>query len=241
MPSQTKFALYSLLASLFLLPLSARAHKDDYLDETFVYVTIRRGVMILEYRAKYLGSSRDRRVSPFLVNSPFFEYGLTNHTMIEARLSWGTPETNGVFAGGFLQLRHRFGEEGKHFLDPAIALEYEAEREERKMRHFFVPILVLSKDIGEFNVTSNFLFRTELSPTREFRFQHAVGIRYPARGVRYSLEWKSLGRDQRYLLPAIQIPLHDRVSLKFGVGGGVNRHSPRVLAEILLEIEFGKD
>ena len=43
------------------------------------------------------------------------------------------------------------------------------------------------------------------------------------------------------ILPAIQLPVAHGVSLKLGIGKGINDQSPRYLAAALLEIEFGED
>lgn len=235
---QTAFALFMALA---LLPGSeADAHKDDYLDETFVYETVSAGTFLPEFRIKYSGPSRDSTQPGFRTYAPFIEYGITDYTMIEGRLAWGTPAGEGEFAGGFLQLRHRFGQEGVYIVDPAVVIEYDSERDAGRLGHFFTPILILSKDIGELNVTANLIFRQQFTPESDFEFQSAMGLRYPRHGVRLSLEWKNLDARQRYVLSGVQFPVAD-LSIKAGAGTGVNPESPRFLAIILLEVEFDKD
>lgn len=234
----SKLLRYSVIVVTLLVSSRARAHKDDYLDETLVYETIDAQVVALEFRSKYSGLSRDRLTPVFWVNSPFPEYGLTDSTMLEGQLSWGTAEGGRQFAGAFFQVRHRFGEEGKYLIDPAFALEYEAERnEDGRVEHFLVPILVASKDRGRFNVTGNILFKTKHYPGRGLDLDYALGFRYPRHGVRYGAELKLPDEHQRFILPSIQVPLRKGLSIKLGVGTVLNRSSPRVLAQALIEFE----
>jgi hypothetical protein len=234
----------TLIASLFgllILPATVMAHKEDYLDETFVYQTMEEGVLALEYRSRYFDRSEDRQFDSYWNNSLFVEYGLAERTMIEVRSAWGTPESDDQFAGGFAQLRHRFGNEGDYFIDPAFAIEYETERENDTLKDALTGVLILSKDIGSFNMTLNYAKPYALGSSNNPEDKKSFGIRYPSHGIRWSIEYKDLGKSKRYVLPAVQLPITHGVPLKLGVGKGVNNQSPRYLAAALLEIEFGEE
>jgi len=239
MPKNNTLML-ALLCAL-ILPATATAHKEDYLDETFVYQTMEEGVLALEYRSRYFDRSKDRLTNNYWNNSLFVEYGLTEQTMFEVRSSWGTPESDSEFAGGFAQLRHRFGEEGEYFIDPAVAIEYESERENGKLSDAITGVLVLSKDIGDFNMTLNYAKSYALGSDDNLENKKSFGVRYPRHGIRWSIEYKDLGKSKRYILPAVQLAVSHGVSLKLGVGKGINKQSPRYLAAALLEIEFGEE
>jgi len=236
-----KNALILGLLCVLILPATAIAHKDDYLDETFVYQTMEEGVLSLEYRSRYFDRSEDLATDSYWNNGLFAEYGLSEQTMMEVRSAWGTPESDSQFAGGFAQVRHRFGEEGKYFIDPAVAIEYEAEREGNDLKQRASGMMILSKDIGDFNMTMNYAKLWALDNSDNPDDQKSFGIRYPRHGVRWSVEYKNLSKSKRYVLPAVQIPLAKTVSLKMGVGKGMNEQSPRYLVAALLEIEFGED
>ena len=168
----------------------ASAHKEDYLDETFVYETIGRHGAEVEYRARFLRESRRKEGEEFWTSTPVVEFGLTDHTMIELASDWGTARNFTEFGGAFAQLRHRFGEEGTYPVDPAIGLEYETEREEGQLGHFLIPTLVLSKDFGEFNVTANAFLKRGLdnATSKPWEFQYAFGFRYGRHGLRWGAE-----------------------------------------------------
>lgn len=236
-----KNILIPTLLCALILPATATAHKDDYLDETFVYQTMEEGVLSLEYRSRYFDRSEDRGTDSYWNNAMFAEYGLTDKTMMEIRTAWGTPESDSQFAGGFAQLRHRFGYEGEYFIDPAVAIEYEAERENDNLNQAVSAMLILSRDIGDFNMTMNYSKSWSTDNSEDPANQKSFGIRYPRHGIRWSVEYKDLGKSKRYVLPAVQLPLADAVSLKLGIGRGVNDESPRYLIAALLEIEFGEE
>lgn len=80
------------LWGIALWPALTWAHKEDYLDETFVYETIPKGVFSLEWRTRYTRPRFENGANTFWVNSPFLEYGITDHLMAEARLSLGNEE-----------------------------------------------------------------------------------------------------------------------------------------------------
>jgi hypothetical protein len=226
---------------LLILPAAAMAHKEDYLDETFVYQTMEEGVLALEFRSRYFDRSEDQLTDNYWNNSLFVEYGLTEQTMIEVRSSWGTPVSDNEFAGGFAQLRHRFGEEGEFFIDPAIAIEYESEWENGTLVDAITGVLVLSKDIGDLNMTLNYAKSYALDSADDLDDKKSFGIRYPRHGIRWSIEYKDLGKTKRYVLPAVQLAVRHGVSLKLGIGKGINKQSPRYVAAALLEVEFGED
>jgi len=85
-----KNILIPILLCTLILPATATAHKDDYLDETFVYQTMEEGVLSLEYRSRYFDRSDDRETDSYWNNAIFAEYGLTEKTMMEVRSAWGT-------------------------------------------------------------------------------------------------------------------------------------------------------
>ncbi len=220
----------------------ALAHKEDYLDETFVYETIGRRVAEVEYRTRFLRESRRREGEEFWTNTPVVEFGLTDHTMIELASDWGTARYFTEFGGAFAQLRHRFGDEGDYPLDPALGLEYETEREAGPLGHFLVPTLVLSKDVGACNVTANAFLKRGLdnATSKPWAFQYAFGLRYGRHGVRWGAEIKALGVDRRYVLPQVTIPLTHDLTLKVGAGRRLSPNSPAWLAECLVEWEIGE-
>jgi len=96
--------LHTLALLAFLLPSVAKAHKDDYLTDTFVFVTLDRNELEIEYFLDGFFSPRA------LGHRLGVEHGLSDHLMGDVAMSWiqysGGPA---VFHEGFLELRYRFG------------------------------------------------------------------------------------------------------------------------------------
>ncbi len=71
-----------------LLPFKIYAHRDDFLDETMVYLTLKQQELELEYRFDYGSESNIN----FINNNFASEYGITNHWMIDGRITYNSPE-----------------------------------------------------------------------------------------------------------------------------------------------------
>src|SRR5215471_12691401 len=84
--------------ALWLAPSRAMAHKDDYLDDTFVYLTLARRELELEYWV-------DRVEDPTGARHTFgVEYGLTDHLMADASGRWFQFSSGLNFAEAFFEL-----------------------------------------------------------------------------------------------------------------------------------------
>lgn len=232
----------SLLGLWSAAPALTWAHKEDYLDETFVYETIAKEVFSLEWRTRYTRPRFENGTGIFWVNSPFLEYGITEHLMAEARLSLGNADGEERLSGAFLQARYRFFAEGTLPVDPAVALEYEVEREHGgEFTHFLLPFVILSKDLGDFNLTANLLLRLALAGPEPSAFLYAFGVRYPRHGLRVGVEFKRPTLGELVLIPQLSFPVCESLSIKLGPGFGLTRKSPDVFGEVLLEVEFGEE
>jgi hypothetical protein len=96
----TMRGLHTLVLLALLVPSAANAHKDDYLTDTFVFMTLDRNELELEY---FLDGHFSPRALGHRVG---VEYGVSDHLMGDVALSWmqvsGGPT---VFHEGFLELR----------------------------------------------------------------------------------------------------------------------------------------
>jgi hypothetical protein len=208
-------------AALTLLLIGAvtplHAHKDDYLGDTFVFVTLERHEFELEY---WLDARSDPRGA---LHTTGFEYGFTDQFMADASLRWA-QDSGGPFRfeTGFLELRRRFGEEGAHRIDTAVSLEYEVERDESgELRRLLEPRLVLSRDFRGWNGTLNLFYAAVLGDAHRSAFEAAAGLRTPSRGRwNAGVEFqRQLALENKFLvIPQLWYRVSDEGFLKAGAG-----------------------
>jgi hypothetical protein len=138
---------------LFLLLFSsdAFAHREDYIDETLVFATLGRGEIESQYWFD-VGSEDSNR---FTRHHIALEYGLTDHWMIDGRVS-GLDEDGFHLDSSRLETRYRFFNEGTLPIDIAVSGELNTDRDEQGHQIVGIePRLILSKDFGKLNLTTN--------------------------------------------------------------------------------------
>lgn len=221
---------------LWLLPSALHAHKDDYLADTFVFLTLEARELELEY---WLDAQDDPRA---LVHTLGSEYGITDHLMADLSARWlereGGPT---VFREGFLEVRYRFGEEGRHVIDPAASLEYEIRRAPDGLRHELLePRIVLSRDFAGWNATLNLFYAFVLDETSRSAFEGAVGLRSPAFG-RWSggveLRREVALENETLVIPQVWFRISPEAYIKAGGAKNLAREKNAFL-RIAFEIEL---
>ncbi len=232
-----KACLHTLVILAVLAPSAARAHKDDYLTDTFVFVTLDRNEFELEY---FL----DGRFSPRgLGHRLGIEYGVSDHLMGDVALSW-VQDSGGptVFHEGFLELRYRFGEENRHLLDPAVSLEYHVERDpaDGETRRLLEPRLVLSKDIGDYNITLNLTYAIDVETADRSAPEVALGLRSPAFGpLRAGLELRREPAIENVfsVIPQAWVRFSNDAYVKLGLGKNLAA-GHETFVRVAVEVEF---
>ena len=147
--------------SIFFLGFSksALAHRDDYIDETLVYLTLEKKEIEPEYWFDF-GYKHDEDADKnigFLRHNFALEYGITDHWMVDGR---GTiknmQDKKTFFDSGRFETRYRFFDEGTKPIDVAVSAEANTERDEHgKQQPAIEPRLILSKDFKQLNLTLN--------------------------------------------------------------------------------------
>ena len=230
-------ALAATAVCLWLPSGSLLAHKDDYLGDTFVYVTLARRELELEYWI-------DARLDPSGgLHTIGAEYGLTDRLMADLSLRWfqraGGPL---AFEQGFLELRYRFSEENRHFVDTAASVEYQIKRsaEDGRTHRLVEPRLVLSRDVGGWNLTANLFYSFVLDEPKKSAFEAAVGIRTPNFG-RWStgveLRRELALENETLVIPQTWYRIGREAYIKAGVGKNFAGEK-QVFARVAFEIEF---
>ena len=220
----------------------AFAHRDDYIDETLVYLTLERHEIEPEYWLDF-GRQEDKdsgkRVA-FLRHSFALEYGITDHWMIDGRTSIKSTHPEGtLFDSGRFETRYRFFAEGTKPIDIAISLEANTERNERgRQEPGIEPRLILSKDFKRLNVTLN-LPEEVFFKTGELAFAPAWGFRYNTTGVlRFGCEMRyNTHSHEDSVIPQIWFALPHEITLKVGYSFGFN-HSKENFGRVACEVGF---
>src|SRR5262249_6903638 len=139
---------YRFAAAILLMccPRPGWAHREDYLDETLVFVTLDEGELEPEYWFDY-GHRADEHAN-FVRHHVALEYGLTPRSMLHGRATRAsTVGQETAFDSARLETRYRFGEEGEFPLDIALSGEVNTERTEKGRRDYGLePRLIVSKD-----------------------------------------------------------------------------------------------
>ena len=221
--------------SIFLLAFSlsfsgsALAHRDDYIDETLVYLTLEKKEIEPEYwiDAGYKHDEESGDDAGFLRHNFALEYGITDHWMVDAR---GTikniEDKKTIFDSGRFETRFRFFEEGEKPIDVAISAEANTERDEHgKMQPAVEPRLIFSKDYKDFNLTANLSEKVFLR-SGELAFVPSLGVRYNMPKI------LRLGTEIRFdtrshedsVIPQICFALPYDITIKLGYSFGFNRN-----------------
>lgn len=137
-----KRPLLLLIVLLSATPLFA--HREDFVGETLVFLTLERHALEPE---AFIDWSQDERFYNAAV-----EYGVTDHFMVDGRV---TSTGNGSIDAARVETRYRFGEEGTWPVDTAVSFEANVERENGEDHYGIEPRLILSKDVDRFNFTVN--------------------------------------------------------------------------------------
>ncbi|MGA7616632.1 MAG: hypothetical protein WBX15_15775 [Thermoanaerobaculia bacterium] len=232
-------AILSLATTLALLfiPSVASAHKDDYIDETLVFLTLQRGELEPEY---WFDSVRTSDGDHFLRHNLALEYGVSDHLMVDGRITLGDSSGNG-FDAARAEVRYRFGNEGDRPVDIALSGEVNSERTPEGDRETALePRLILSKDFltGRANATLNL---SEEIPTTGggSSFRPAFGLRYdPSELFRIGAELQ-YDRQLREtsVVPQIAMTLPHDANLRFGYSKAIH-HGGADFVRIALELEF---
>jgi hypothetical protein len=200
---------------LLLCTASAHAHGEDYIDETLVYDTLERGAVEPGY---WFDIGRDDS-QHFMRHNLALEYGITDHWMIDGRVTVADEHRDGFqFDSSRLETRYRFLDEGALPIDIAVSGEINSKRDEDGHQTFGIePRLILSKDLGKFNLTLN--LATEIPFSRHSPSLETRG------GCEYDVNnFFHFGTELRYdteehavaVVPQIWLTFPHEVTLKAG-------------------------
>lgn len=231
------------------------AHRDDYLNETFVFQTL--GEREFEAEVWLDHAPAADGLPRFSAYAAAFEYGVTEHWMVDGFAGWideagQDPRLDRLRA----ETRLRFGEEGDRPVDLAASFEVEYEKQkapvagvasgppEVEKNLLLTPRLVMSRDLpGEFNVTLNLDLTRELRDHGADRWTpgYALAARYPRDAfLRYGAEWRQDFGEEResLLMPQVWFSFPHEATLKVGAGIDLDGSRRQDFLRTVFEVEF---
>jgi hypothetical protein len=222
---------------LFLYPQQASAHRDDYLNETLVYLTLRRGELEAEYWFDRGWRSDDD--GNFTRHNAAIEWGITNHWMVDGRIT-AISDNDTRFDSGRLESRYRFFDEGELPVDLAASFEINSEREPDGSTTVGIePRVIVSRDIEErLNFTANFSEEIPLD-TGTPAFLVAFGSRYNwSNLIRVGSEFQ-YNFDEHFgsIIPQLWLAFPQDVTVKMGYSARIDQE-PNDFVRVALEVEF---
>ncbi len=222
---------------LLLFTGEATAHRDDYINESLVYLTVERS----EFEAEYWFDRGWRRWdrNGFTRHNAAIEWGITDHWMLDGRLTAiSDGKTN--FDSARLESRYRFRDEGAFPVDIAVSFEVNSERESDGSTTVGIePRVILSKDLGEqLNLTVNLSEEIPLdSGTPEFLLALAERINMTTL-VRVGSEFQyNFEEHSGEAIPQLWLALPRDITIKIGYSIGINKE-PDDFLRVALEVEL---
>lgn len=220
------------------------AHRDDYIDETFVYQTLRGGEFELEAWGEFRSPRGAARANQGWYTLAF-ESGFTNRWTFDGAAQGIAAENRGLRFGRLrTETRYRFGEEGSAPIDVAVSAEYELEAPaatgSSETEHTLTPRLVLSKDLlRDVNTTANLDLPISLSGG-DVALAYALAARFPAEtAIRVGAEFKEVPSENRAILfPQVWLALRHDLTVKVGAGIGLTTETDPFLGRLAFEAEF---
>lgn len=226
-----------LVLPFFLWTREASAHRDDYLNETVVYLTLAKKELEAEYwfdRGWRPGPGND-----FIRHNAAVEWGITDHWMVDGRVTAISVDKTRFDSARF-ETRYRFSDEGVLPVDFAVSFEVNSERDPDGSTNVGMePRIILSKDLGEkLNFTANL--------SEEIPVDSGTPAFLAAFGARYN--WTNLirvGSEFQYnvdehmgsVIPQIWLAFTRDVTVKVGYSAGIDQE-PEDFARVALEVEF---
>ena len=237
------FKLSSIICYAFLFaPAAAWAHREDYLNKTFVYQTVEPGALEFEYWAKY-GSAQ---TSPARLveweQTGAAEFGITDHWMVE-----GSTTIRRLPGGQFhylttrVESRFRLFEEGEKAIDPAFSVEYSHISQDGESEQKIEPTFVLSKDFYRLNVTMDFSLAKSISTDQAVETGYAVASRYDFQHflrVGFEAQGEFSREAPAYIIPQVHLLLPHDVTAKLGTGLRYAGEGEHFFVKFVTEIGF---
>ncbi len=229
------------LLSAMCVSENALADRRSYVW-TYEYQTMPKGMVEAEFylteEQKKIDKAKPNIWKPWVE----LEYGITDRwdvSMYQQLKQSNTDSSSKFEYDGFkVRTRYRISERGKLPVDILLYLEYIRPGDFKKA-NVLEEKLIFAKDIGNFNIAYNQIFKQELESDGKAEYEYASGISYeitPA--FKIGIESKGNYTDRKYYIgPTISLA-SSRVWIAAGVVTGLNERSDDLQARCIVGILF---
>lgn len=168
------------LLGLTSQPLLAHERRYTFNQE---YRTIPKGQFEIESHNYFKMPKFDRtNVNEFTFQEEL-EYGVTDRLTLAHYELWKVknkigPDDSTVYEGFKFETKYRLGEKGKYWVDPLLYLEWVTNPRNHKNPNKIESKIILSKDLGKFNLTYNQIMESVLGSGGRTDHQFTTGMNY---------------------------------------------------------------
>ena len=229
----------------------AEAHLKDYLVSQDYY-TAKQGEFEVELYNDMNFAEADNSGSYNSKHQVELEYGILNHLQLayyevytwDRERDWERDEFK-------IEAKLRLAEVGAWPVDVALYTEYANPDGHREISSDELENkVILSKDVGPWNVIGNFIFEKPLNNGNPWEYEYTAGVSYALTPrTRVGLEIKEgLGdsddfdafssRQPLYVVPGLYMSLTPHVRLLVGPAFGLTRVSDDLQLKSIVEVEF---
>ncbi len=228
----------------------AQAHLRDYLVNE-QYYTAKRGEFEVELWNDYNLPEADQDGTHNSKHQIEVEYGVTDHFQLAYYEVYTWDRAQDWARDGLkLEAKYRFAEAGQWPVDVAIYGEYANPNGSRDEHSDTLEgKLILSKDLGPWNLIGNVVFEREINAHEEWQLEVVGGVSYGVTPrVRLGMELKDtlgalgdLGQTETqaaYLVPGVYVALTPHVRILVGPAFGLTEAADNLQVHSIVEVEF---
>ena len=229
---------------------SAEAHVRDYLVNQ-PYDTTERGEFEVGFWNDMNFAEADNSGSYSSKHQLELEYGVTDHFQLayyevytwDRAEDWERDEFK-------IEMKYRFAEVGQWPVDLALYTEYK-NPDGRRQGHSdeLENKVILSKDLGRWNVTGNFVFEKKINAGSHWAYAYTAGVSYGLtprtrvgievkQGLGDSKDFDFSANQKLYVVPGIYTNLTPHLRVLVGPAFGLTRASDDLQLHSLVEVEF---
>ena len=180
------------------------------------------------------------------------EYGLTEHLQLAYYEVYTWDRTKDWERNAFkIEAKYRCADAGRWPVDVALYTEYNNPDGHRDVTSDELENkVILSKDLGPWNLIGNFVFEKQLNTHSDWEFEYTAGVSYALTDrTRLGLELKEtlgdadefgLHREDHklFLIPGLYTNLTPHLRILVGPSFGLTRASDDVQLKSIVEVEF---
>ncbi len=219
-----------------LLSSAAQADQKSYVW-TVEYLTLPKGGFEAEYSLTAKRADLHRSGTTGYEHQFELEYGITDHWDAALYQIVGQPAGESLaYEGMKIETRYRFGERGRHFVDPLLYLEYKLDVHDKDA---IEAKLVLAKDMGNLNIAYNQIIEVELGRGGETEHEYAAAVSYAVHhAVRIGAESKGSYTEREYAMGPTISWVPGRFWATLGAIFGLNNRTDDMQLRLIVGIPF---